>query len=157
MDFSITEIDENHKQWPDFLAMAASLGEVELNRVTMQEDHFLSSHMLVACEHERPVGYLRFVAQRLGEDEDRPLVKFNGQVIEEAKVITFAVLAKYQNRGIGRALQRAAMARARELGCYQFRSRSDYRYEANHHLKISMGFGIQPSLQDDSVYFVLPL
>ncbi|MBN2547591.1 MAG: GNAT family N-acetyltransferase [Anaerolineales bacterium] len=155
--YPIFAIDETHSLWPAFLEVVASLGEVEVKRATVQEEHFLSSHILVALDGDQPVGYLRFVVQRLGEDEDRPLVIFNGRVIEEAKVITFAVIPEYQNRGIGRKLQQAAMKRARTLGCYQFRSRNSYSCEANHHLKISMGFGIQPSLQNDSLYFVLPL
>jgi hypothetical protein len=54
-------------------------------------------------------------------------------------------------------LQDTAVKLAREKGCHQLRSRSWYRSEANFHLKISMGSGIQPSLKDDSVYFVIVL
>lgn len=35
--------------------------------------------------------------------------------------------------------------------------RSEYGNDANFHLKISLGFGMQPSLADDSVYCVKAL
>lgn len=69
--------------------MLAALGEGETNRVTLQAEHFLSSHALVAFEGDPPVGCLRFVVQRIGEDEQRPRVTFNGKALEEAKVIPF--------------------------------------------------------------------
>ena len=49
------------------------------------------------------------------------------------------------------------MKRAQELNCCQVRSRSAYGKDANFHLKISLSFGIQPSLENDSVYFVRSL
>jgi len=130
---------------------------VEVERIGLDVEYFLSSHILVALSNDQPVGYLRFVRQQIGEDEDRPLVTFDGQVLIEAKVIAFAVLQEYRNQGIGRALQLEAIQLAKSMGCYQFRSRSNYSCEANHHLKISMGFGIQPSLENDSLYFVMKL
>ena len=72
-------------------------------------------------------------------------------------MISFGVVPEYRNQGIGRALQERAVELAREEGCYQLRSRSWYQSQANFHLKISMGSGIQPSLKDDSVYFIIVL
>jgi GNAT superfamily N-acetyltransferase len=155
--FLILEIDEQHALWGQLLAMAAALGEAETTRLTLQGEHFKASQVLAAFAGDQPAGYLRFITQRLGEDENRPLVAFNGQVLVEAKIIGFAVLPEYRNRGLGRALQREAIRRAREAGCYQIRSRSHARHAANHHLKIALGFAIQPSLEDDSVYFVMKL
>ena len=122
--YKIIEIDESHQGWERFLEVVASLGIVETGRITLEAEHFLSSHILAAMAKEKPLGYLRFVVQRLGEDEERPLVEFQGEVLREAKVITFAVVPEHRNRGIGQALQREGMRRAKEMGCYQFRSRS---------------------------------
>ena len=119
-----------------------------------QAAHFLSSQVFAAFAGGEPVGFLRFVVQRLGEDEERPPIHFKDHALTEAKIIAFGVVPDYRNQGIGRALQQAAMQRAKELGCYQIRSRSDYANAANFHLKIALGFGIQPSLENDSVYFV---
>ena len=106
---------------------------------------------------EQPVGVLRFVTQRLGGDEERSPILFEGETLIEGKVIGFGVVPEYRNQGIGRALQERAVELAREEGCYQLRSRSWYQSQANFHLKISMGSGIQPSLKDDSVYFIIVL
>lgn len=157
MDYSIIELNLNDPRWRRFVEVVASLGETETTRINLDVEHFISSHILVAMVDNEPIGYLRYVVQRLGEDEERPLVKFKDTVLLEAKVIAFAVVPAYQNQGIGRALQHEGIKRAKEQGCYQFRSRSHYDCQANHHLKISMGFGIQPSLQNDSLYFVMPL
>ena len=119
-----------------------------------QADHFRSSQVLAAFAEGEPVGFLRFVVQRLGEDEERPPIHFKDHALTEAKIIAFGVVPDYRNQGIGRALQQAAMQRAKELGCYQVRSSSDYANTANFHLKIALGVGIQPSLENDSVYFV---
>ena len=157
MEYTITEMHPDHPHWGRLLEAAAALGEMETRRITLQAGHFLSSHILVALSGSEPLGYLRFIVQRLGEDENRPLVTYQGQVLQEAKVIGFAVAPEQRNRGIGRSLQQEAIRRARALGCYQLRSRSHYRHAANHHLKIALGFAIQPSLEDDSLYFVMKL
>jgi GNAT superfamily N-acetyltransferase len=111
----------------------------------------------VAVRHELPVGVLRFITQRLGEDEERPPIVFKGETLVEAKVISFGVMPENRNQGIGRKLQEQAIQLARELNCYQLRSRSRYHSKANFHLKMSLRSGIQPSLQDDSVYFIIVL
>jgi GNAT superfamily N-acetyltransferase len=139
------------------MRIAEALGPQKPKWLTLQADHFISSHILVATVDEQLIGFLRFTIQRLGEDEDRPPIVFKGQELIEAKVIAFGVMSEYRNRGVGRALQEAAIKQARVKGCYQLRSRSHYKPQANYHLKISMGFGIQPSLEDDSVYFVVAL
>jgi GNAT superfamily N-acetyltransferase len=154
MKYNIVEIDERHASWYALLEVAPSIGEAIVRHLTLQADHFRTNHILVALLDEQPIGVLRFITQRLGEDEERPPIVFKGKTLIEAKVIAFGVVPKYRNQGIGRALQKAAMASAREKGCYQFRSRSWYKAKANYHLKISLGCGIQPSLQDDSVYFI---
>jgi hypothetical protein len=45
----------------------------------------VSSHILVAMVKEKPLGYLRFVVQLLGEHEERPL-KFQGDVLRKAEM-----------------------------------------------------------------------
>ena len=77
-----------------------------------------------------------------------------------AKVLAFGVLPAWRRRGIGRALQQAAIAAARARGCYQVRSRSSGDAVANHQLKLSLGFGVHPIVaenDDRAAYYVLPL
>ena len=78
----------------------------------------------------------------------------------EAKIHAFAVREENRNQGIGTALQRAAIQKARALGCYQVSSYSLYEKTANHQVKLALGFAAQPEVHGDSiqgVYFVMPL
>ncbi|MCY3708786.1 MAG: GNAT family N-acetyltransferase [Caldilineaceae bacterium] len=153
----IVEVIEESQLWNQLWPVIEQLEQQPY--IEVQAGHFRSSHLFAALVEGRPVGFLRFVVQRLGEDEGRPPIVFRDKVLYEAKIIAFGVLPEERNQGIGRSLQLKAMGRARELNCCQVRSRSDYGNDANFHLKTSLGFGIQPSLEDDSVYFVkaLPL
>jgi GNAT superfamily N-acetyltransferase len=157
MTCKIFEINLSHPLWEPLLKAAPSIGESILQQLTLEIEWALSNHILVAAMHNQPVGVLRFITQRLGEDEERPPIIFKGETLIEAKVISFGVMPEHRNLGIGRRLQEHAIALARELKCYQFRSRSRYHSKANFHLKISLGSGIQPSLQDNSVYFIIVL
>lgn len=152
MNMTIREVTTGDAIWPRAMQTVAVLGQTAW--VQVQADHFHSSPLLVAAVAGAPVGFLRFVVQRLGEDEERPPIYYADRVLIEAKIVAFGVVPDFRNQGIGRALQEAAMQRAQELGCYQVRSRSDYANAANFHLKMALGFGIQPSLENDSVYFV---
>ena len=157
MKCQIIDVEQDDKIWNALLKVAPSIDGATVRQLTLEIDFAKSNHILVAMSDDQPVGVLRFVAQRLGEDEERPPIVFKGETLVEGKVITFGVVPEYRNQGIGRALQERAIEIAREKGCYQLRSRSWYQSRANFHLKISMGSGIQPSLQDDSVYFVIVL
>jgi GNAT superfamily N-acetyltransferase len=62
--------------------------------------------------------------------------------------------------GIGTALQKQAIRRAKELGCYQLASYGSYGRDANHQIKLSLGFGAQPEVHGDNeqgIYFIMPL
>ena len=148
----VLEVSDDSQLWQQVWPVVEALGQE--NYVQVQAGHFRASHFLAALVNGQPVGFLRFVVQRLGEDEGRPPIVFQEQTLYEAKIIAFGVLPEERNQGIGRSLQQEAMRRAKALSCCQVRSRSDYGNDANYHLKISLGFGIQPSLENDSVYFV---
>ncbi len=78
----------------------------------------------------------------------------------EAKILAFGVLPAYRRRGIGRALQEAALSEAVRLGCYQVRSYSGGNNGENHRLKLAMGFGVHAVIRGEDregVYFILPL
>lgn len=157
LKMTILEVTEESQLWNQLWPVIEQLEQQPY--IEVQAGHFRSSHVFAALVEGQPVGFLRFVVQRLGEDKGRPPIVFRDKFLYEAKIIAFGVLPEERNQGIGRSLQHEAMGRARELNCCQVRSRSDYGNDANFHLKTSLGFGIQPSLEDDSVYFVkaLPL
>lgn len=148
-----------HLRWSELM----SLPDVEDLRLEdkAQEWH-LGIYTLVALEENEIAGILRFWTQAIGVDEDKPPFMVEGTAAIEAKVVTFHVLHGFRNRGIGRSLEVAAVEWARELGCYQVRSRSEYSRRENHHLKASLGFGIspgrnRPDTPKDTAFFVLPL
>lgn len=105
------------------------------------------------------VGFLMFVVWAIGpHDRGHPLIKLDGEVLTEAKIIAFGVREAYRRHGIGRTLQEYTLRRAKALGCYQVRSVSDYTHPENHQLKLSMGFGVEPMERDaPSLAFIMPL
>ena len=137
MKKTIVEVTEESRLWKQLWPVIEQLEQQPY--IEVQAGHFRSSHMFAALVEDRPVGFLRFVVQRLGEDEGRPPIVFRDKVLYEAKIIAFGVLPEERNRGIGRSLQQEAMRRAESLACCQVRSRSDYESVANYHLKISLG------------------
>ena len=155
VEVTVVEVTEESQLWAQLWPVIEQLEQKPY--IEVQAGHFRSSHVFAALVEDQPVGFLRFVVQRLGEDEGRPPIVFRDKVLYEAKIIAFGVLPEERNQGIGRSLQQKAMKEAEALACCQVRSRSDYGNNANYHLKITLGFGIQPSLEDDSVYFVKAL
>lgn len=85
----------------------------------------------------------------------------DGHGLHEAFVLSFGVEVVQRRLGYGRALQEAAIDKARALGCYQMRSWSSADRTENYALKLSMGFAVLPALYPvpggqpiSGVYFV---
>ena len=116
-------------------------------------------YFVAARQNGRVVGFLMFVVWEIGpHDRGHPRVERNGMALTEAKIIAFGVPAAHRRRGIGRALQEHVLSRARALGCHQVRSVSRWSRQANHQLKLSMGFAVEPMERDEpSLAFVMPL
>jgi GNAT superfamily N-acetyltransferase len=140
-----------------------ALPDVEdLDLETKTEEWHIGTYTLVALEDQEIAGVLRFWTQEIGVDEDKPPLIVDEKPATEAKIVTFHVLERFRNRGIGGSLDLAAARWARELGCYQLRERSAYGRTENHRLKASLGFGISPGRNrpdgpEDTAFFVLPL
>ncbi|MEJ2758757.1 MAG: GNAT family N-acetyltransferase [Anaerolineales bacterium] len=81
-------------------------------------------------------------------DRDRTLRDADGKPLYETLVETFFVDSPHRRRGHGRDLQLAALEKTRELGCFQMRSWSSLDKPANYQLKLSLGFGFHPEVQD---------
>jgi GNAT superfamily N-acetyltransferase len=156
--FTVEEWTPIHPRWNDLLAAVEAQDQSEW--VSFTADFHISSHVLVVLASERIAGFLRYVVQQIGPDMGCPPVTFDGKPLTEAKVLAFAVDSAYRRNGFGRALQEDVVRRAREAGCYQVRSHSSGSNEANHRLKLSMGFGVHPIVRgedDKGAYFILPL
>jgi GNAT superfamily N-acetyltransferase len=155
------QLDEwapDHPRWTELIGFIAAQGQTEWVDFTL--DCHISSHVLAATMGEETAGFLRFVVQEIGADEDRPSVELDGKPLLEAKVLAFGVAERFRRRGIGRALQEEVLGRAAEMGCWQVRSHSSGANVENHRLKLSMGFGVHPIVRGDDkqgVYFIMPL
>ena len=151
--------NDTHPRWPELMALP---DVVDLHIEAKVQEWHLGVYTLVALADGEIAGVLRFWTQVIGLDEDRPPFVVDGDEAVEAKVVTLHVLDRFRGTGVGRDLQLAAVRWARELGCYQVRSRSAYASEGNHRLKASLGFGISPGRDTSdgsrqTAFFVLPL
>jgi GNAT superfamily N-acetyltransferase len=140
------------------IALVEQLGQSDW--VAFSAEWHLSSHMLVALSNNRVVGFLRYVVQEIGVEEDQAPFCLNSETLREAKVIAFGVVPEWRRKGIGRALQNRLISDSKSKGLYQIRSHSSEKNTENHYLKASLGFGIQPlpvGQGKEGYYFILPL
>ena len=156
-DCCIEEMKSGDAGWRELVEVIAGEGQAK-----EAFDPFFapfSRHFVAARRSGRVVGFLMFVVWEIGpHDRGHPVVKRDGKALTEAKIIAFGVPPAHRRRGIGRALQEHVLRRARALGCYQVRSVSRWSRQANHRLKLSMGFAVEPMERDEpSLAFVMPL
>jgi GNAT superfamily N-acetyltransferase len=115
------------------------------------------SHVLGAFRGARCAGFLRYLIQAVGTEEGRPPVTYNDAVLREGYVEAFGVDPQLRRHGIGTAMQEHAMRKCRVAGCYQMRSRNPVSSVENYALKLSAGYVLQPSTENDSYYFITRL
>lgn len=157
---AIEEWDERHPRWEEFLDC---LKAVAPEQVPFVLGHYYQAHpcyALAALQENRVVGLLRFAVQPIGPEAHCPPLQLDGVPLTEAKIHAFAVRPESREQGIGTLLQKHAIRRARELGCHQVASYSSYDRAANYHLKLSLGFAVQPEVHGDNEqgsYFLMPL
>ena len=159
MHVSIREWSQPLDHWPELAALTESLGQTRWVENSYFDWH-LGRHFYVATSNDQPVGYLLFIVQNIGDDEKHDRFELAGSYLTEAKVLAFGVSPDSRNQGIGKRLQRFAMEKSLDFGCFQFRSRSDGEAVENHVLKTKMGFAIHPAHRPDdakSAFFVMPL
>jgi GNAT superfamily N-acetyltransferase len=159
-DYSIEEWDETHPRWHEFLACLEVVAPDQAPFVLGEYYRAYSSYLFVALQLDQVVGFIRFAVQPIGSEEKCPLLYLNGIQLTQAKIHAFAVHERARNQGIGTELQRQTIQRARALGCYQVASYSSYGRDANHHIKLSLGFAVQPEVHGDNhqgIYFLMPL
>lgn len=156
----IEEWDETHPRWPEFVACLEMAAPEQAPFVLDEHYSAYKCYLLVALLSNEVVGFIRFAVQPIGPEAKCPTLHLDGVPLTEAKIHAFAVREIARNRGVGTALQRQAIRRAKALGCYQVASYSSYGHDANHHIKLSLGFAAQPEVHGDNhqgVYFILPL
>lgn len=154
----IEEWHAEHPRWNEVTSLIKQLGQTDW--VAFNAEWHLSSHMLVAHTTEGLLGFLRYVVQEIGVEEDLSPITLNNAVLTEGKVIAFGVATNKRRQGIGRALQDQLIHDCRARGCFQIRSHSDEANIENYQLKLSLGFAIHPLIRTDrknGAYFLLPL
>ena len=159
--FFLQELMEDHPRWPNFVRCLEQTAPEQAPFVLGEYARHLPCYLSVALQADRIVGFLRFGVQPIGAEEQRPPLILEGVILTEAKIHAYAVRPECRDQGIGTALQRQAIRRAQELGCYQLASHSGYGPEtsASHHVKLSLGFSAQPEAHGDqqSIRFLMPL
>jgi GNAT superfamily N-acetyltransferase len=154
----IEEWEANHPRMRELNELVEQLNQTAWVNFTAAWHQ--SSHILVALDSGQVAGFLRYVVQPIGPDENLTPFTFNGGVLFEAKVIAFGVAPDRRRQGIGRALQERLVHTCRSKGLYQIRSHSSAKNTENLALKTALGFGIHPlnpEKERDGFYFVLPL
>jgi GNAT superfamily N-acetyltransferase len=159
--FQIEEWDSSHPRYAEFMACLEAVAPEQAPFVA--GGGFFNTFpcvLLVALQGQQIAGFLRFAVLPIGPEAHCPTLTLDGQVLVEAKIHAFAVHPDFRNQGIGTALQRHAIRRATQLGCYQLASYSAYGRDANYHVKLALGFAVQPETHGDGekgVYFMMPL
>jgi len=158
--FTLQEWDQAHPRWEEFVQCLEQSAPEQAPFVLGEYSRQLPCYLCVALQNDRVVGFLRFGVQPIGPEARCPPLVLNGIPLTEAKIHAFAVREECRGQGIGTALQRWVIRRAKELGCFQVASYSSYGREANYHIKLALGFGAQPETHGDDqhgVYFIMPL
>ncbi len=159
-EFLIEEWDETHPRWREFIACLEEVAPEQTPFVFGEYYRAYQPYLLVALQRNEIVGFLRFAVQPIGLEAKCPALSLDNVQLTEAKIHAFAVHPNARGQGIGTALQRQTIRRAKEIGCYQVASYSSYGCEANHHIKLSLGFAAQSEVHGDNkqgVYFLMPL
>lgn len=159
-NFRIEEWGSDHPRYADFINCLKSAAPEQAPFVEGGYFQSFPCYLLVALQDNRVVGLLRFAVLQIGPEAGCPALALNGQILVEAKIHAFAVHPDYRGRGIGIALQKRAIQRAIQLDCYQLASYSSYGSEANYHIKLSLGFAVQPEIHGNNehgAYFIMPL
>lgn len=149
----IEEWDRTHPRWGELVqCIHDESDEANPQEVWAFQVHPLGwpgMHFLAALNDGKVVGFLKFMEQVIGPPDDRAPIMIDDVALTEAKVTAFGVRKEWRGRGIGTALQEAALRRAAELGCYQVRSHSDFTNHANYAVKMKLGFAAVPDFRRD--------
>jgi GNAT superfamily N-acetyltransferase len=157
---TIEEWDLHHPRSTEVLACLQAAAPEQVQYLARSFFQNFPCYRLVALVEGQVVGVLQFAVLPIGQELNCPTLSLDGQTLLEAKIHVFAVHPAARNQGAGRSLQQAAIRRATELDCYQLASYSMYGREANFHVKLMLGFAVQPEVHgnlEKGVYFLMPL
>ena len=151
----VLRIDPEHGYWQAMIAHLTANGDAVwvLDESGLPKDDKLI--FLCAAIGEKIVGNLTMRRQPVvipasdwAGDRDRHLRDTEGGLIDEMFVQTFTVEEAFRRKGIGRALQEEGLRQTKAEDCYQMHSWSSMDKKDNYRLKMEMGFGFHPELQE---------
>lgn len=152
-DVSLLDVQPLTPRFDELVATAAQLNQAKY--IAREYGHADEVLLLGAVCGTSCVGFILCLVQVIGREEGRPALRdAAGTILREGYVEAFGVLPEYRRRGIGRRLQEQVVERCVERGCYQLRSRSPTSSTENYALKLSLGYAVQPSTENDSYFFV---
>jgi GNAT superfamily N-acetyltransferase len=144
--------DSGSPRWEEFLACLKEIAPEQAPFVLGDYSRHLPCTLLVALDNQRVIGFLRFGIQEIGAEERQPSLG-----LTEAKIHAFAVRPECRRRGVGTALQIAAIDQARSLGCHQLASHSSYASAENLRIKLALGFCVAVEEQGNGIRLFMPL
>lgn len=157
-NITISEWYKNNAGWSELEKCVGELGQKGWFHTHC--DFHLSETIIVAYTPQRVIGFLRYVVQEIGPDNELPSRKLGDEVIVEGKILAFGVLPSHRNKGIGTALLAQACLSGKLRSLFQLRAHSSGDNQAAHHVLMRAGFGIHPIERNDDLeggYFVKPL
>jgi GNAT superfamily N-acetyltransferase len=164
---SVERFAPDHGLWPAYRAHLARHG-MERWVIGKDDRPLADLFFLGVAAMGQVIGHITLKVQPItlpatewSDNQPVYLADTDGDRLHETFVQTFAVDEAHRRQGHGRALQLAALALTRNLGCYQMRSWSSADKTANYALKLSLGFAVHPSVmvarprqRISGVYFV---
>jgi len=147
---------------PAWASLLEHLGRAGMVRVVERSDD-PALRVLVVREGDRTIGHLALCLQPIAvrEPSDPRVLEApdgtgavlapSGRPLLELYVQSFAVDEDARRRGVGSRLQRAALRLTAQLGAVQMRSWSSSDRTANYALKVRLGFGVHPSIQQTRI------
>lgn len=152
---SILELTPAHPRWTDYCTHLNTCGHGQWVLDENNQPKHENLVFLAALEEKEIIGSLTLIRQQItipatewAEERDRVLRDANNAPLYETFVGTFYVNPDNRRQGYGRDLQLAALQKTRKLGYFQMRSWSSLDKPANYQLKLSLGFGFHPEVQE---------
>jgi ribosomal protein S18 acetylase RimI-like enzyme len=155
---TISEWHKDNTRWSELEKCIQELGQKRW--FDTRCDFHLSETVIVAHTPQNVIGFLRYVVQEIGPDNELPSRKLGNEVLREGKILAYGVLPSHRNRGIGTALLAQACLVGKLAELFQLRAHSSGDHQAAHRVLMRAGFGIHPIDRNDDLeggYFVKPL
>lgn len=155
--------DDKQVEWltpehPCWGTLVAHLRACDQARWVLDDDNLPKEDGLVflgVVDGEQVIGSLTLKKQTItmpvsdwAGERDLRLFGPDGKPLLETFVQTFFVDEDHRRKGYGLALQQKALELTAQLGCIQMRSWSSLDKPGNYQLKLKLGFGFHPEVQE---------